>query len=534
MSLNPAERIAVDLVWQHFSATGTWPDRHVLLLALDDAGWRLHDAHQVLSSVTTHTSYESPSSELAGLSLRGWAAVPEVADLLRPLGQVVRRLVARFVAEPTPPEFHAEGIAWSVFKDLWPAEADWRRISQIVHKGLAFPLNYSSQQAEEIYLRPNLQMLAYERVETFEDIIRVSGTIRPRQRVGRHPAGAHRDFLRRVFAYATRDHAWPRAALFAVRERDLGPVADIQRDLASEKFVRSEFSGHGEIELGLDAVVTVDDSGAGRALLLRVLAECRSRWRSAPARDVAVADLATALGAEEATLRPWLLFLGSAAWLSGRTLSRNEPWVIRPNELVLRYSNIDQWDDFIAAPALHRAADFGYLDTERPSAQDASPMALDLSQSRARLARLLRDPQLTDVISARLEELSRVFSVGAWQSALFLLGSAMEGVLLDVLSRNEGKAETVLPQRRRTSRLEDSGLGDLLIAAEELNLVNGHVRAMAAGVKEFRDLIHPFRATASNHRATAEAVRASAIAFENMVVEMDQAIDDGRMAAFES
>ena len=211
-------------------------------------------------------------------------------------------------------------------------------------------------------------------------------------------------------------------------------------------------------------------------------------------------------------------------------MSEDGAWTIRPNELILRYRSVDSWDDYLAVANRERHST-QWLGGDLQRGTENQLTAPDLSAAKVRLRRLLRGDHLSAVIEGRLDEFDRVFAADAWLAAMIVLGSAMEGVLLDVLSRNAGRAETSLPKPRR--KLHEAGLGELVHAAAALKLVNSHVKALMSGVKELRDLVHPNRATSSTYRPTPEAVRACAVAFENLVVEMDQAIDDGRMADFE-
>lgn len=532
MSPEPAEQIAVDLVWQSFSRSGQWPDRHALVLALDDAGFLLADARAVLDGVSCGPSYDSPSKEQVRLNLRGWAAAEGARKLVRPLGQVACLLAREFIDCPVGCEVIRDGTPWSGFRRLWETDSDWKQISAMVLGGFSFPLNWSSHRGEELFFRPNVEILRYEHAESLDDVLRLSSELRGRTKVGRYPAGKYRDFLRRVFGYAQRSNEWPSALSFAAKERDLGCVADLGRDLSDGGFLQADFGGasHDRIKLTLEAVTTVDDSGVGRDLLLKSVAECRLRWRNKPGINVSAIDLASALGMEASEIQPWLFFLEGSEWKSGSTVGEDGAWTIRPNELILRYRSVDSWDDYLAVANRERESS-QYLGGDRQMGAVSQPVSPDLSSAKGHLRRLLRGDLLSAVIEGRLDEFDRVFAADAWLAAMIILGSAMEGVLLDVLTRNAGKAETALPNPRR--KLQEAGLGDLVHAAAALKLVNAHVKAMMSGVKELRDLVHPNRATSSTYRPTPQAVRACAVAFENLVVEMDQAIDDGRMAEFE-
>lgn len=526
MALSRAEQIAVDLVWQIFSTSGKWPDRHRLVLALDDEGLTLEDASGVLAGISIRPSYEAPSPERARLNIRGWGSVDAARVLLQPIGQVVARLARSFIQNPVAPNAGGTGTPWSSFRSLWQSEEDWQQMSTIVRWGLEFPLNATPTESD-CFFTPSLDLLRFERVQSLEDVLEVLATPRGRLRVGLHPAGTHRAFLLKVFEHVQRHHEWPNALDFAVQQRSLGFVPDIQRDLRAERFVRGDYSARNRIELRPESVAVVDDSGEGRKLLLSVLAKCRDQWRHAPGAAATSTDLAAALGVNENSLKQWLLFLDFADWTGESTLA-GAVWSLRPNELILRYRHVQHWDDYLAIRELVRTEGAWANESTQPEAQRLPP---DLASSRAKLRRLLKDGQITAVVLSRLDEFERVFAVEAWQAAMLLLGSAMEGVLLDVLGRNLGKAESLIKNSKKG--LGDVGLGELMQIAEALKLIDSQVRAIAWGLKDFRDLIHPNRAAGSTLRPSLEGVGVCAIAFANLVTVLDQAIDDGRMLAFE-
>lgn len=532
MTLTAAEQIAVDLVWKTFSTSGEWPPRHALVVALDDAGFTLYDARAVVQGIATSPSHDSTSTERARLSMRGWESAPAAKHLLLPLGQVVARLARNFIENPTASDVAQTGAAWSTFADLWPLADEWNQITAIVRAGLGGPIRFHSQGGEEMFCHLSVEILRYERVQSFEDVVRTSMAPLRRTRVGQYPAGKYRDLLLRAFAHAREHHEWPRAFQFAVKERELGFIPDLHRDLSDSGFLRVDFSSHSlnRIELKPEAVSTVDDTGQGRELLLKVVDECRARWRQAPGTALSSTELAKLLGVEEGVLKPWLLFLEWSEWRVGLTLEGRGPWIICPNEMVLRYRGVALWEEYLEIPARWRESDLLDIGESGAAPQVVVP---DLSAAKDRLRRILCQDRLAEVIEARLDEFNLVCSAEAWQSATIILGSAMEGVLLDVLRRNEGKAVSALPNKKRAPKLEDVGLGDLVSAAESLNLVHSQAKQLALGLKEFRDLVHPNRAATSTYRASGERVRACAIAFENVVGDLDQAIDDGRIQEFE-
>jgi hypothetical protein len=112
----------------------------------------------------------------------------------------------------------------------------------------------------------------------------------------------------------------------------------------------------------------------------------------------------------------------------------------------------------------------------------------------------IRDPNLRVVIDRDLLELSKAMAGGMYKTILLLAGSVVEAILLDVLDRNAVVAKTHLRGKQRWP--DDAGLAALVGMARDttVQLADGSTRplltmtsaAVANGIKDHRDLVHPY------------------------------------------
>ncbi|MFC6021863.1 hypothetical protein ACFP2T_37590 [Plantactinospora solaniradicis] len=95
---------------------------------------------------------------------------------------------------------------------------------------------------------------------------------------------------------------------------------------------------------------------------------------------------------------------------------------------------------------------------------------------------LVRDPDLAAVLESRLTEARICDRNGAYASAIIMLGSLLEGVLLDAL-----KARMPNPPRP----LDRWGLHDLIETAHKEEWIQADVHGFAGKLREYRNLVHP-------------------------------------------
>lgn len=103
------------------------------------------------------------------------------------------------------------------------------------------------------------------------------------------------------------------------------------------------------------------------------------------------------------------------------------------------------------------------------------------------------EADIQGVIKQRIDEISAILTT-APLAAVLLIGSTLEGVLLDVAKRNPTlfiKA-TAAPKDKGTVRpLDDWKLNDLINVAHEVGYVSKNVADFSHSLRSFRNYIHP-------------------------------------------
>lgn len=107
----------------------------------------------------------------------------------------------------------------------------------------------------------------------------------------------------------------------------------------------------------------------------------------------------------------------------------------------------------------------------------------------------IQDPLLRDQLARDWDEAQRVHQVKAWKSCVILCGGILEGMLLDILKRDEQQAKTAYQKKKLKSSpdLNSWDLVDLVDVAKELGLLSKGVGHLSHGLREFRNLVHPGR-----------------------------------------
>jgi hypothetical protein len=99
-----------------------------------------------------------------------------------------------------------------------------------------------------------------------------------------------------------------------------------------------------------------------------------------------------------------------------------------------------------------------------------------------------------DVVRARLDEIDRCIEAGSPLAVVFLAGSTLEGLLLQVAQAqaqvfvNCPSAPTV---KGKTKQLTDWTLDELITVSRVLNVLGEDVARHAGEVRHFRNYIHP-------------------------------------------
>ncbi len=130
----------------------------------------------------------------------------------------------------------------------------------------------------------------------------------------------------------------------------------------------------------------------------------------------------------------------------------------------------------------------GMAPPERPQPQHGPP---------PNFSRLVGDPTLANILIFRWEEAQRCLSAGAYLSAVIMMGSILEGVLLHKVEANLTTAHQArcAPKERATGRpkpINEWGLSTLIDVAHDVGWLQGDVKRFSHSLRESRNIVHPY------------------------------------------
>ncbi len=139
----------------------------------------------------------------------------------------------------------------------------------------------------------------------------------------------------------------------------------------------------------------------------------------------------------------------------------------------------------------------------------------------------MQNTNLAKIVQRDYGELQRVRGVDAAKSRYVLCGGIIEGLLLDVLLRDEGKTKTAkkAPKLKggvNVKPLADWNLGELLDVALELNRIETDAEQFSHGVRNYRNLIHPGKEMQSNQKVALEEADIAEKVVEIIIRELRQ------------
>ncbi|MEX2375304.1 MAG: hypothetical protein WD942_06915, partial [Dehalococcoidia bacterium] len=136
-------------------------------------------------------------------------------------------------------------------------------------------------------------------------------------------------------------------------------------------------------------------------------------------------------------------------------------------------------------------AQFGEV-TRSPTQTDLQFLARDFGE--LDLAALPRELSSQDVVRARLDEIDRCLEAGAPLAVVFLAGSTLEGLLMQVaMSQAQTYADcpSAPKAKGRTKEISEWSLDELITVSRILNVLGEDVSRHAGQVRHFRNYIHP-------------------------------------------
>ncbi len=111
--------------------------------------------------------------------------------------------------------------------------------------------------------------------------------------------------------------------------------------------------------------------------------------------------------------------------------------------------------------------------------------------------KLVSDPSLAKILEMRWEEAQKCVEAEACLSAVIMMGSILEGILLYKVESNQKSAYTAdcAPKDRKTGdakKIQEWGLSSLIEVASELGWIQGDVKRFSHALRESRNIVHPY------------------------------------------
>lgn len=125
--------------------------------------------------------------------------------------------------------------------------------------------------------------------------------------------------------------------------------------------------------------------------------------------------------------------------------------------------------------------------------------------------RLVQDSSLADILTFRWAEAQRCFRADAHLSAIVMMGSILEGVLLHKAEHNLRTAnQAKAAPRDRTGAvrpISDWSLSALVDVAHEVGWLQGDVKRFSHALRESRNIVHPYVQRLSKDRPDGDTCR---------------------------
>jgi hypothetical protein len=164
-----------------------------------------------------------------------------------------------------------------------------------------------------------------------------------------------------------------------------------------------------------------------------------------------------------------------------------------PKEAFLVAQRLNRILSLEALKVIHESGRPIVIRLAAPVVAPDSPAPVNLKKD---IAVVVRDRSIVEVLRVRLDEASTCRDHGASLAAVILLGSILEGVLLDVTSRSLAVAMRAkrAPKDRQGRPQQDLSrwrLEHFIDVAHELHWIQADVPSFAHSLRRYRNLVHP-------------------------------------------
>ncbi|MBF0580570.1 hypothetical protein IM774_12550 [Erysipelotrichaceae bacterium RD49] len=147
-----------------------------------------------------------------------------------------------------------------------------------------------------------------------------------------------------------------------------------------------------------------------------------------------------------------------------------------------------------------------------PNIQSSSSLTLEKflqSNFNVDLSSLTIEPALTDILENRLSEIQNCISAGANLSAVIMIGSVLEGLLLAVAEKHPRNFNQVhsAPYNGKTNKVKpfhEWTLSNLIDCACDVGVLEDDVKKFSQVTREYRNYIHPYEQRRSSFNPSKE------------------------------
>ncbi len=269
-----------------------------------------------------------------------------------------------------------------------------------------------------------------------------------------------------------------------------GPVLSAVEPLGGSVVFRTEVGGKDYYELTLLGVLLSDYGSEAEKLLMGYLDYVRAQYDQNPLVEKVTADeirQSLELKEEQAELLGALISLG---YFYGGSLSPGKRWECGVPKDVDDLPAIGDLREYVQKRAIR---DYDPRMPIEPNDRLLYSLSKRAKEQKTEFG-FIQDPLLRDQLAKDWDEAQRVRGVQAWKSCVILCGGILEGMLLDVLKRDEQQAKSAYQKVRKGKAAPDLNrweLADLVDVAKSLGLLSKSAEHLGHGLREFRNLIHP-------------------------------------------
>jgi hypothetical protein len=141
------------------------------------------------------------------------------------------------------------------------------------------------------------------------------------------------------------------------------------------------------------------------------------------------------------------------------------------------------------------------------------------------------EPEVGELLEDRWNEVQRCMDAGAYLSAIIMMGSLLEGLLLGVCKKNPAEANkcTSAPKDLETGKVKkfrDWTLAQMIDVAHQVEWLEKDVKDFSHALREFRNLVHPYEQIRTQAKPNADTCRISWLVVQAAVNDLAAKLKD--------